>query len=402
MNWTACAREVGSALSRYNGVSSRVGLDSILALATSPLFDEKSSRYAWELIGEIKERTPDIGQKAAESLLSHATVLGFLYRPVPGNATTAQFALSAQGKAYRAAHKLQDAEFGDFLKRGSLLDNDFDMYGLFLRCALEEKQGRAVEADFGAAFSKMVQERKAWLNGHASSPVIKGRIEEYTQWPGHKRDTGGQASRRGGIWRSNRQKADTSPTSARGVSAKYEKRREDLEDKSIKEHFGMRWQWARDLGHADDNKALTAKGRELAERVVGLVRHHNSMFWLAPTPECVQKVGLVFERPYGDSVCSGWDLLRPPAGSEGDLEPRMVSEVADFMESAFSTLRQRAFAQASLAAVMPYVYFQESKYGHRVEARAFFHEILQRRRGTLYCMLLGVLENSQYRRRVAS
>ena len=360
-DWNTCAREIGRALSRYDGNSTWVPLQVIFELPLVEGFGEEPSLpypilepTIKKLIAEYSAGDRDEGEvkEWARYTLSHCTVLGFLHRAVPGDLkSTARFGLTPLGRAYRAAHATQDEEFKKFLQVACLLGNDFDMYGLLLALALRSGRGLNRKG-FKKEFKKIRCQKLAWLEGSTPSSFVKEKVQ------GHVHG--------------------------------------DLGKKSMEEHFGLRKYWARQFGHMDDG-GLTEEGRELAEQVQRKVAK-NAMFWLAPAEECLRKVGLAVVQ--ANPVCSGWDLLRPD-GDELEPDRGMADSVADFMESAFEGIRLRRFPQAPLGAIMPYVYFQEARRGRRVQARALFEEVMRARRDTLHCMLLGVLERSQYRLRGA-
>lgn len=360
-DWNACAREVGRALSRYDGNSTWIPLQVIFELPLDESFGEKASFSYPMLEPTIKKLIAEYGAGSREEgdvrewaryTLSHCTVLGFLHRAVPGDLkTTARFGLTPFGRAYRAAQASGNGEFKKFLQVASLLDNDFDMYGLLLTLALHSGKGGDREG-FEKKFEEIRSQKRAWLEASTSSFVVREKVQGHVQ--------------------------------------------RDLGKKSMKEHFGLRRYWARQFGHMDE-EGLTEEGRGLAERIRQRVGK-NAMFWLAPAEECVRRVSLVSTEV--NPMCSGWDLLRPE-GEEAEPDSKMVDDVADFMTSAFPALRLRSFTQAPLGAILPYVYFLEAKRGHRVHARALFQEVMKAYRETLHCMLLGVLERSQYRLRGA-
>lgn len=371
-DWNACAREVGRALSRYDGHTTNVkgGLETILSVPASPLFSESPSHLALVLSSET-EATRGVGKRAAEANLSHGISLGFLTRIIPGGPKTAKISLSPLGRAYRAALRLRDSAFRDFLVTGAILDRDFDMYGLLLKCALESERHTADKTDFQERVKSLLQQRRDWFLGHVPSPIVREEISAHIQWMGQSRKS------------AHIQRVGQS---------------RELADTSINYHFNMRCEWARHLKHMDKNRELTRLGREIAARVQS-VSSSNSMFWLAPTPECARKIGIVADA--SESVFSGWELLRPK-GPECAPDQEMIRQLADFMVAAFDAIRLHSFAQAPLSAVLPYVLYQEEFLGHKVDARNLFQKVLKEHRETLHCMLLGVLEDSQYRLREVS
>ena len=365
-DWNACAREVGRALSRYDGQTTRVkgGLETILSVPASPLFDVHASCLAALLNRETQEQVGIEERSSAVNLL-HGINLGFLYRAVPAGQNLSKIALSSLGRAYRAALKGNNVPFRDFLVVGAILDHDFDLYGMLLDHASENESGAAASNSvreqidgFRRRLEDMCKQRQAWLDAHIPSRPVKERIATYIQWL---------------------------QPSGKLVDA----------PKTIEHHFNLRRQWGRHLGHLDEKNKLTKLGHDICQRVRSVVSG-NSMFWIAPAPDCARKVGVVSN--VAECIFSGWDLLRP-SGPEKSPGSEMVQGVADFMESAFDAVRLHSFAQAPLAVVIPYVHYQEHLLGYKVNLRSLFQMILEQRRDTLHCALLGVLENSQYRLR---
>ena len=372
-DWDACAREVGRALSRYDGQTTNVmgGLETILSVPASPLFDKNPSCPALTLSSEMETR--GVGKRSAEAGLSHGISLGFLSRAVPGSPKTAKIALSPLGRAYRAALQRDDAQFQSFLVAGAVLDRDFDMYGLFLKCALENEQGKADKSDFREKVRSLQQQRRDWLHAHVLSPVARDSIRAHIQWMAP-----GQGARAHASYPNFR---------VQRMSASRE-----LTDKSINDHFNMRRQWAKHLSHVGAEESLTGEGRSIAFRVRSVVGP-NSMFWLAPTLECVRKIGGVAEIP--ERILSGWDLLRPDS-SESEADDEMIRRIAEFMLESFSAIRLRIFKQAPLSAVIPFVHFQEMLLGQRVNLRDTFDAVMKRHRGVFHCLLSSVPAECHY------
>ena len=371
-------REVGRALSRYDGCTVYSRLATILSVPASSLFADDSSCYASALIGEVEDK--GIGRISARDNVSHGIALGFLYRAVLGGPKTTRIAPSILGRAYRAAIQIGDDQFREFVVTGAILDRDFDMYGIFLTSALENAGNRIDKADFRQLLRSQFEERRNWFVNNIPSPIVREEIQTNIQWMNPKR-------RRRRVFPGTTAEHRIQPVNTGLEPA----------DKSIDDHFHLRWEWARHMGHMD-GKTLTPSGRKIAI-LAQSVANLNSMFWLAPTLECAKRVGIVSKLP--ETVFSGWDLLRPD-GAEQEPDDQMAHKVANFMESAFNAIRLRAFAQAPLATVILYVYFQEAAFGRKVNARKLFQKIMKERRETMNCMLLGILEDSQYRLRKVS
>ena len=358
-------QEVGRALSRYDGYSTYVNLETILSVPTSVLFESNPSCYAAELISEVEKQ--GISRRAAQDCLRHGISLGFLERIISRGGMlrletgsmkkideTARIALSPLGRSLRAAGKLDNNKFQNFLVTGVLLDHDFDMYGLLLKSASKNHARRVNLAEFGEQFRELIQQRNEWLEWNIFVRPMRDQVYSYVQ----------RATR-------------------------------NIKDTSIKHHFSMRQQWAKHLLHIDNKGLLTDIGYDYARLIAG-IESKNSMFWLAPTSECLNKLGAPSKK--SDSIFSAWDLLRPDM-PESDPRVDMIQRVADFMESAFGIIRLRVFAQAPLAAVIPYIYFQEVRLNQRVNIRATLDAVIRENRETFYCMLTANPEESHYQLR---
>ena len=361
-DWNTCAREVGRALSRYDGHTTYAKLETILGVLGSALFDEKPSCYATELISDVEAQ--GIGRVAAQAHLRHGISLGFLERATSAGGISsggrktkinemARIALSPLGRAYRAAQNLGDLEFRRFLVTGAILHNDFDLYSVFLKSALE-MDGTIDASEFGRHFKDVLRKRQEWFEREIPTRPAREQIRGLVPWM---------------------------PRIAPNALAEHSL---GIKDVSIRYHFNMRRQWAQSefLSHIGKDKSLTDSGRALAERIITVVEA-NHMLWIAPDPECSRKIGI---RPdqYG-AIHSAWELLRPDK-AETAPDDELLRQVDEFMEKAFGTIRLRVFPQAPLAAIIPFVHFQESRIGQRVNLRDTFKLVL-RRRGIFHCLL---------------
>ena len=368
-DWKLCAREFGRALSRYDGHSTYAKLEYILSVPTSALFDDNPSCYAAELISEVAEL--GVSRRAAFEHLQHGISLGFLDRIISGGAIsklgsgtvskideTARITLAPLARTLRASDRLQLHKFRDFVITTALLDYDFDMYGLLLRVAGDNHESITNLADFRRYLRDLLQQRKEWLDRHVPTPSVKEQINSYVAWRNHQ-----------------------------------------MSDTSIKHHFNMRRRWAKDLSHIEKTDkmtdALTDTGKQLACQITA-VASRNSMFWLAPNHECVTKLGIVSMTT--ETVFSAWDLLRPDL-PESPPRSGMIHEVAKFMEKSFEIIRLRAFAQAPIAAIIPYVHFQEVCRNERVDVLATLDAVIRNYRDIFYCMLTATPEECHYQLR---
>lgn len=402
---TACAREVGRALSRYDGYSTYAKLESIVSIPASPIFDDKSSSHAADIVAHAIEESPKGGSPGhVENRVKHAISLGLLERVFPGGRTadaislpshrfieriapggkvervaiphpherkgrpvhhgdkaakmsnaTMKVALSPMGRVCRAAIRMDNLEFRNFLVTRVLLDRDFDMCGLMLKCALKNERGEIVREEFSREILGLLQQRRDWIAVmKKKSPVVAAHIQSHVPWASSKRE---------------------------------------LTEASIRHHLNMRREWIAYVGYLDESrKFLTDKGRELASQICAAVES-NAMFWLAPSAECAKKLGI--NMPDSGMVCSASEMLRRPGCAASGAQMR--EQTATFMKSSFEHMRMSVFAQAPLASVIPYVYFLEARLNEQVkDMRGFFADILRQHRD-IHCTLRGTLEDTQYR-----
>ena len=360
-DWNTCAREVGLSLSRYDGYSTYARLETILRVSMSDIFQERPSCYAAELISEVENL--GISRRVAQDHILHGISLGFLERIISSGGVfkpesrstkkideTARIAPSPIGRTLRAARKLKEKKFQNFLVAGTLLEHDFDMYGLLLKTTLENDNNKIHFDKFKLGFHNMQKERQVWMS-KIPAQFITDKISSY-------------ASRISGL----------------------------LKETSIKHHYNLRRQWAKYLMHIDENEVLTEIGREYAKSAVS-VMERNSMFWIAPTTECIRKMGI--SKNHAESIHSAWDLLRPDE-METNPEEEMIEQVATFMKEQFGAVRLKIFAQASLASIIPYVYFQEVNQKKKTDIYTFFDAVLKQYRSTFYCMLTKNVEECYY------
>ena len=283
-----------------------------------------------------------------------------MFRPESGSMKkideTARIALSPLGRVLRAADKLEVEEFRHFVITCSLLDHDFDMYGLLLRTAKDNNENKVNLAEFQKHFEYLIQQRREWLERNIPVRSVREQICGYVPW-----------------------------------MARH------IKDTSIKHHFNMRKHWAKYLAHINEAGLLTDRGNTLAGSIASIeAESKNSMFWLAPTPECMKKIGALSDEY--KCISSAWELLRPDV-QEANPGEEMVQRIAEFMEAAFETIRLRVFAQAPLASIIPYIYFQEIRLEQRVDIHATFEAVIRANRELFYCMLTAVPDDCHYQLR---
>lgn len=402
MDWDTHARELGRALSRYNGLTNSAELGVMTKVITGELFDTtKPFHRAFDVINafadEAKKHKPRSAFRSAEVLLHHAIAFGFLRRATPGGTmsrpelkrkqeATSHIALTALGRACRAAVNWQGGgdEFRQFLWNYALLECDFDMYGLLLKSA-EENGGEVVSIEeFYRQFYGIREGQMKWMKEWVPYKTHREHIQRNVKWVG---------------------KQVVVVVNNMGAAEKRVKRVFEL-DAIFKffgatpgHHFDQRKKWARRFGHIDEGRQkLTESGRQLSSRLPP-VSDEPPFFWLGPTEECA-KAKIISAAKIPDTRWSpAWRLLRPETRNES-LESAIVEKTAAFMEGAFEHIRLSNAAQASLDAVVPYVYFLEHKMGGRVgNEHDIFRQVIARHRDCFACLLQPNLSQSHYRLR---
>ena len=362
MDWSGCARQVARALARYDAKTTYAKLGRIVNIGMNDVFGRSASCYAAELTAGLQRE--GVGRVAAQAHVSHGVLLGFLERVAsqggvgqPGLLTKidsiSRIALSPLGRSLRAAAARRECDFGSFVISGALLESDFDMYGLMLRCA-RARGGTIDVGGFRREFRVMLDERERWLCRQIPVESSRRYIDGLLPWR------------------------------TRGIG-----------ERSMGHHYNMRQEWGRYLGHIDSERMLTREGGVLAA-LIASAEAKNGMFRLGPTKECQRRIGAL--EGTEARIWSGWEVLRPDA-AETRPEEGLIEDLGMFMRQAFEAVRLRTFAQAPLAAVIPYLYFLEGKYEQRVNVRETFETVFRRYRETFYCMLTAVPEQCHYQLR---
>ena len=387
MDWDSCARELGRALSRYNGLTNSAKLDLIVDAVASPLFASRSFSYAIHL---RKFFGKSVKERSAEVHIGHGIRLGLWYRAVPGASfrsaglkskleATSHIALTPLGRTCRAAAMGGMDEFRKFILTFALLESDFDMYGLLIKMT-QENSGRApsIEA-FTSRFYHICRLRLEWMKNHFSSGLQRHRvdIQRHVQWIGRRVGSGKTGRKR-----------DFVPDEIF-----------KFEGETWGHHLNQRKKWAREtLAHLDRSGNLTESGRNLVECLPDV--DSKPFFWLGPSEECASARVIVVAKIVPDQCSPSWRLLRPRnMQQDQSVKNEMTDKTANFMVSTFDSMKLGMFKQSSLDVVAPYVYFLEREYGGRVEEREFFQRLLERYRDKFVCLMQPNLSQSHFRLR---
>lgn len=385
-----CYRELGRALSRYNGYTNYPKLERIADIITGDgegdLFAGKPYRYAHEVIEKLMSQGKKGKQRSAEVYLQHTIAFGFLYRAVPGGArsrpqskrrmeSNSHIALSSLGRAYRSAAALPDEEsvaFRRWLWEYALLDADFDMYGLLLKLSLANNAKFIERKLFEDAYKSMEAKRNEWLKDRIPSPAVRERVEKYIQWKIPER------SRR------------TSNSSDSNIDASVRV----LSSTTYGYHHSQRKGWACGsiLQHANGAGNLTEAGEHFARLLPSLDAH--PLFWIGPHFECTN-THFLKAASIPREQCSpvwGWLTHASRDGNENrnEYDTAFVDAVAKHMESGYPYLRLATFDQAALDTAVPYIHFLAHRRKIDLNGDAvhgIFADVFKTHRATFVCTL---------------
>lgn len=370
-----CYRELGRALSRYNGYTNYPKLERIADIIAGDdegdLFAGKPYRYAHEVIEKFMSRGKKDKQRSAEVYLQHAIAFGFLYRAVPGSArlhtqsmrrgraaparmvpggarlraqskkrveSNSHIALSSLGRAYRSAAALPDEEgvaFRRWLWEYVLLDADFDMYGLLLKLSLANNAKFIERKPFEDAYKSMEIKRNEWLKGCIPSPAVRERVESHIQWK--------------------------VPKDSPRVRNQTDNSIRELNSTTCGYHHSQRKGWARGnvLQHADSAGRLTEYGMRFARLLPPL--DARPLFWIGPHFECTNSLFLKVAGIPREQCSPVWDWLTQASHPDGEhrneYDEAFVDAVANHMKRGYPYLRLAMFDQAALDTVLPYIHF---------------------------------------------
>lgn len=380
-----CYRELGRALSRYNGYTNYPKLERIADIIAGDdegdLFAGRPYRYAHEVIDRFMGKGKEGKLRSAEVYLQHAIAFGFLYRAVPGDArartqskrrveSNSHIALSSLGRAYRSAGALPDEEsiaFRRWLWEYVLLDADFDMYGLLLKMSLANNAKFIERKPFEDVYKNMEAKRNEWLKEHIPSPAVRERVESHIQWKIPK------YSRRA------RNQADSI---------------RELSSTTYGYHHSQRKGWARGsvLQHANVAGNLTEAGIRFARLLPPL--DARPLFWIGPHFECTNAHFLKAADIPCEQCSPVWDWLahasRTGSENRNEYDEAFVDAVAKHMERGYPYLRLATFDQAALDTVLPYIHFlaHQRKIGLDKDAvHGILADVFKTHRATFVCTL---------------
>jgi len=364
-------KEINKAISRYDGHTTRAKMENIIQILISPLLDEKPSCHVAELIPEIQKmlgkkdtESSDKKRVSADAHIRHVISLGLLENVVSSRRIShhnlkskideaALITTTFSGRACRAAVKQRDDGFKKFLLTHALLEHDLDMYGLLITLIAEGGARDAVKDAFTKKVTEIHHQREQWLSEMRMPPGIKAYFQKHMRQDTRKPET------------------------------------------TIRYHFDMRVEWAEYLEHIHKSKSelnLSNSGNALANLVHNRIRE-NSMFWIAPTAECIKKTGIAGGK--AEKIFSAWDILRP-LGEEGEPCDEIIKKTADFMGSAYKHIRLRMFNQAPLGAVIPYIHFLEHQQNLKVHVKKTFQAVLRLYQDEFSCTLGAVPQINLY------
>lgn len=382
MDWDTAARELGRALSRYNGLTNSAKLDIIANITgDDALFHQQPFAFAHK-IREYFERH-NIEKRSAEVHMHHGIAFRLLYRALPGASfrsaklsskleSTSHIALTPLGRTCRAAVKSGNADLRNFILTYALLTADFDMYALLIKMA-EENDGQAPgQADFHSQFNQTSEKRIEWMKRYFPVVMQRAQIQRSIRWIGRRLNNG------------KREFAMDQICEFRGQTPSH--------------HFRQRKKWAKNpLGHMDDSGNLTEVGKYLARQLPPV--SSDPFFWLGPSGDCAKSRFISAAKIDASQRDPAWGLLRPNSELTADAQDEMADKVAEFMESKFADIQLGRYRQSSLDVVEPYLYFLEREAGGRVNEHEFFRALLKKHSKKFACAQQPRLSQSHFRLR---
>lgn len=405
-DWDSCARFLGRALCRYNGLTNFAKLESISDVIAGEaidshgerlgdLFESKPFCYAYEILKQFEDMKGGVnGARSAEVHMHHAIAFDFLLRTIHGGRrhhkklsstleSTTHIALAPLGRAYRSANVLPEPDSGkfkSFIWNYALLECDFDMYGLMIKMS-EENSNILVDAQsFYKKFYDIKRRQIEWLKEKFPYAARRTDIQRNMKCIGRRVGEGKHGRKR-----------------VFELDAIF-----PFSDKSRNDHYGQRKRWASKFGHfANLELCLTESGQELSRCLPPT--DDVPFFWLAP-PEAVARTRFLNATGIKERRCSpAWNVLVPESTlSTDDVDNEIVDVVAEYMKASFETVRLKNFEQSSLDVVLPYVRFVErerllsGKTQHQVDAFVLFREIFAKHRDKFVCALHRNLSKSHY------
>ena len=384
MDWNTYARELGRALSRYNGLTNSAKLDVIADITGDNMFHQTPFVFSYK-IREYFERY--VEKRSAEVHMHHGIAFGLLYRALPGASfrsaelsskleSTSHIALTSLGRTCRAAVKSSNKEFRKFILTYALLDTDFDMYALLIKMA-EENEGRAPNGtNFHANYNCLLEKRRDWMKKYFTIPQ-RTQIQRSVLWIGKRVGHGKTGKKR-----------------EFAVDHIYL-----FDGQTPSHHFRQRKKWAKKtLEHLDAPENLTESGRNLAKQLPPV--SSTPFFWLGPSEECANARIISTAKISVLQCAPAWKFLRPESKlTNQSQKEEMIDNVADFMQSEFGNIQLGRFRQSSLDVVAPYVYFLEREFGGKVNEHDFFQKLLKRHRDKFACSQRPRLSQSHFRLR---
>ena len=385
-DWESCARALGGALSRYNGLTNRPKLDLITEIVTGEdrierdWFGEKPFVYAHEVIGEFKQH---VGARSAEALLHHAIAFGFLYRAMPGGTmrdpslvkrveATSHIALTPLGRALRSSKGMSNEQctaFVQFLWEYAVLECDFDLYGLLIKSAVNNDGKVLLQDVFYEAYYATRKKKYDWLMEKFPNIMWREQVGRNVQW----------IPRRDHAWRW-------------GYDLPL------FMGKTPGHHYNQRKSWANlFFHHVDRDGNMTPSGYAFAAILPPI--DSIPFFWLAPHRDVAKSR---FMRATGivDAQCApAWNLLRSksePVTETASVPERLFDDLARHVVGTFDLVRLHGFRQAPLGAMLPYLYHLEHELEVRVDEYDTFLELFSKQRGKLACELRKDLSRSHY------
>ena len=337
-----CFYQLSLALSRYVGYTTGAYILFRIANITG-FFKDKPSIHEIE-IKHIIEKEKGFSSDYSKGVINFGVGLGLLQRYGQGGRLS-KLGLTDLGRTYKAAHALDDKELMSFLLTFAVLQYDCDIYGLLLNVAADYPHlaGESLHEKFLNYTKELRKIRYNWIKTVFPNPLVRAKVAEPILW----------------------------------IKTRNLKENViiDPEKDFARHHANPRKGWAIELGHLTEKGEITDKGIEILNN---LTQDRGSYFWLGPPQECFKILNIENKYAYGPNA-PAWNLLRPNKKEEAATK-EMTDKIVNFMEKSYESISLVRAKQASLGAIIPYIYFLESYYNIRVNENETFKRIFTEHR----------------------
>ena len=326
--------DLAHALDRHIGYTTGAfNLDRIAEVAL--YFENRATVWEVEIVNRLM-KTYSVKENYATGILDFSVSLGFVSRFESTSAST-RVSLTDLGRSYRSAYYCNNVPLQQLVLTYAVLAADCDFYGLLLTSFTRDITNESVPKRLAVELQALREKRISWLRNHFSDSTLRQRVTDKISW-------------------------------LRDSLGKVDSMCIHVNDNYARHHSRPRKGWARYLGHVDGSK-VTPFGQEICNSICDV---DGSYFWIGLDHSTLETLRLPTEamrKPLGPI----WNLLRPQESTEEKMED--ISGLANFMEQAYPVIRLSLSNQASIDAVLPYLYMLERDIGIRYDEGKVFHQL---------------------------